>query len=272
MGALLIGFLFRYGRDFDYRRTAVAAGRASGVMRASDLPAAPGPWGGRPMVLAEDPQESGRNITAAAYRFREVKALFHAAGEAMSAEGELTFLTELAAAATRPPTWNDAEEEPDEDPYPIGNSQAEFRRDLEDALPTRIDPEARKNTTGRRRAGAGPSPTRTPRGKAAEGNGKWKGKGKGKSGRRVWRPRPIRRRPGPGPGPGRVLERRGERRRRKWKWKGKGKGKSGRRVCRRPERRTPRKGKRKGKEQIRRAETKGETRRRRREPGRRGRA
>ena len=70
--------------------------------------------------LAEDPQESGRNITAAAYRFQEVKALFHAAGEAMSAEGELTFLTEVAAAATRPPTWNDAEEESDEDPYPIG--------------------------------------------------------------------------------------------------------------------------------------------------------
>ena len=146
LGALLIGFLFRYGRDFDYGRTAVAAGRASGVMRASDLPAAPGPWGRRPMVLAEDPQESGRNITAAAYRFREVKALFHAAGEAMSAEGELTFLTEVAAAATRPPTWNDAEEESDEDPYPIGYTQAEFGRDLEAALPIWIDPEARKNT------------------------------------------------------------------------------------------------------------------------------
>ena len=188
LGALLIGFLFRYGRDFDYGRTAVAAGRASGVMRASDLPAAPGPWGRRPMVLAEDPQESGRNITAAAYRFREVKALFHAAGEAMSAEGELTFLTEVAAAATRPPTWNDAEEESDEDPYPIGYTQAEFRRDLEAALPIWIDPEARKNTTGRRQPAASPTgrgrgqgqgqgASSNAAGKGGGGNGKGKGKG-----------------------------------------------------------------------------------------------
>ena len=188
LGALLIGFLFRYGRDFDYGRTAVAAGRASGVMRASDLPAAPGPWGRRPMVLAEDPQESGRNITAAAYRFREVKALFHAAGEAMSAEGELTFLTEVAAAATRPPTWNDAEEESDEDPYPIGYTQAEFRRDLEAALPIWIDPEARKNTTGRRQPAASPTgrgrgqgqgASSNAAGKGGGGNGNGKGKGKG---------------------------------------------------------------------------------------------
>ena len=188
LGALLIGFLFRYGRDFDYGRTAVAAGRASGVMRASDLPAAPGPWGRRPMVLAEDPQESGRNITAAAYRFREVKALFHAAGEAMSAEGELTFLTEVAAAATRPPTWNDAEEESDEDPYPIGYTQAEFGRDLEAALPIWIDPEARKNTTGRRQPAASPTgrgrgqgqgASSNAAGKGGGGNGKGKGKGKG---------------------------------------------------------------------------------------------
>ena len=188
LGALLIGFLFRYGRDFDYGRTAVAAGRASGVMRASDLPAAPGPWGRRPMVLAEDPQESGRNITAAAYRFREVKALFHAAGEAMSAEGELTFLTEVAAAATRPPTWNDAEEESDEDPYPIGYTQAEFGRDLEAALPIWIDPEARKNTTGRRQPAASPTgrgrgqgqgASSNAAGKGGGGNGNGKGKGKG---------------------------------------------------------------------------------------------
>ena len=256
LGALLIGFLFRYGRDFDYGRTAVAAGRASGVMRASDLPAAPGPWGRRPMVLAEDPQESGRNITAAAYRFREVKALFHAAGEAMSAEGELTFLTEVAAAATRPPTWNDAEEESDEDPYPIGYTQAEFGRDLEAALPIWIDPGPKKLEDA--------LPTRIDRGEARKNT-------TGRRQRVVEAQKEVPDGPGPGPGPGRVLERRGERRRRKWKWKGKGKGKSGRRVCRRPERRTPRKGKRKGKEQIRRAETKGETRRRR-EPGRRGRA
>ena len=186
LGALLIGFLFRYGRDFDYGRTAVAAGRASGVMRASDLPAAPGPWGRRPMVLAEDPQESGRNITAAAYRFREVKALFHAAGEAMSAEGELTFLTEVAAAATRPPTWNDAEEESDEDPYPIGYTARPIWIGRDGAArgcasPTdRGSREARKNTTGRGRGrGQGQGASSNAAGKGGGGNGKGKGKGKG---------------------------------------------------------------------------------------------
>ena len=44
-------------------------------------------------------QETGRNITGAAYRFKEVRALFRAAAEAMSAEGELTFLQEMASHA-----------------------------------------------------------------------------------------------------------------------------------------------------------------------------
>ena len=44
-------------------------------------------------------QETGRNITGAAYRFKEVRALFRAAAEAMSAEGELTFLREMASPA-----------------------------------------------------------------------------------------------------------------------------------------------------------------------------
>ena len=37
------------------------------------------------MVLAEDPLEAGRNITGAAYRFKEVRSLFRAAAAAMSA-------------------------------------------------------------------------------------------------------------------------------------------------------------------------------------------
>jgi len=51
-GALLLGFLQRFGHDFDYGRVAVAAGRASGVLRAKDLVVP----GRRPMLLAEDPQ------------------------------------------------------------------------------------------------------------------------------------------------------------------------------------------------------------------------
>ena len=55
-GALLLGFLRRFGHDFDYGRMAVAAARASGVTRAKDLVVHPGAFGRRPMVLAEDPQ------------------------------------------------------------------------------------------------------------------------------------------------------------------------------------------------------------------------
>ena len=51
-GTLLLGFLRRFGRDFDYGRVAVAAGRASGVLRATEVVV----HGRRPMVLAEDPQ------------------------------------------------------------------------------------------------------------------------------------------------------------------------------------------------------------------------
>lgn len=44
-------------------------------------------------------QETGRNITGAAYRFKEVRALFRSALEYMSAVGELAFLQELASPA-----------------------------------------------------------------------------------------------------------------------------------------------------------------------------
>ena len=58
LGALLLGFLRRFGYDFDYARMAVAAGRPSGVVRGKDLVVNPGAFGRRPMILAEDPQVS----------------------------------------------------------------------------------------------------------------------------------------------------------------------------------------------------------------------
>jgi non-canonical poly(A) RNA polymerase PAPD5/7 len=58
LGALLLGFLRRFGNEFDYSRMAVAAGRPSGVIRAKDLVVGPGAFGMRPMILAEDPQVS----------------------------------------------------------------------------------------------------------------------------------------------------------------------------------------------------------------------
>ena len=179
LGALLIGFLRRYGRDFDYARTAVAAGRASGVMRASDLPAAPGPFGRRPMVLAEDPQETGRNITAAAYRFREVKALFHAAGEAMSAEGELTFLPEMAAVATRP-AWHGGGGGGVGVGFDGGRA---FDRDDVFAMHRTVEAGTRRNPTWQRQ----PATAGAPAGAGASANAAGKGgggkaKGKNRSG------------------------------------------------------------------------------------------
>jgi non-canonical poly(A) RNA polymerase PAPD5/7 len=56
LGALLLGFLRRFGNDFDYARTAVAAGRASGVLSAKELVVHPGAFGRRPVILCEDPQ------------------------------------------------------------------------------------------------------------------------------------------------------------------------------------------------------------------------
>ena len=81
----------------------MAANRASGVTRAADLVVTPGPYGKRPFILCEDPQEIGRNITASAYRFKEVRALFRAANEAIAAGGDLTFLPEMAGGPRAPP-------------------------------------------------------------------------------------------------------------------------------------------------------------------------
>jgi hypothetical protein len=101
---VVTSFLRRFGGDgFDYARSAVAANRASGVTRAADLVVTPGPYGKRPFILCEDPQEIGRNITASAYRFKEVRALFRAANEAIAAGGDLTFLPEMAGGPRAPP-------------------------------------------------------------------------------------------------------------------------------------------------------------------------
>ena len=98
LGEHLLGFLRRFGDDFDYQRVAVAANRDAGTCSASLLVVHPGPFGRKPCVLAEDPQELGRNITASAYRFRQVRALFRAARAAMlAAGGDLSFVPELAA-------------------------------------------------------------------------------------------------------------------------------------------------------------------------------
>ena len=102
LGVVVTSFLRRFGGDgFDYARSAVAANRASGVTRAADLVVTPGPYGKRPFILCEDPQEIGRNITASAYRFKEVRALFRAANEAIAAGGDLTFLPEMAGGRAR---------------------------------------------------------------------------------------------------------------------------------------------------------------------------
>ena len=104
LGVVVTSFLRRFGGDgFDYARSAVAANRASGVTRAADLVVTPGPYGKRPFILCEDPQEIGRNITASAYRFKEVRALFRAANEAIAAGGDLTFLPEMAGGPRAPP-------------------------------------------------------------------------------------------------------------------------------------------------------------------------
>ena len=99
LGDLLLGFLRRFGSVFDYRTNAVAAGRESGVMSAAELPGPP--FGTRPYIMAEDPQERLRCFTAAAYRFKEVQNLFRLAAEHISVSGELSLLSEVAAPPPR---------------------------------------------------------------------------------------------------------------------------------------------------------------------------
>ena len=99
LGDLLVGFLRRFGSAFDYKHNAVAAGRETGVMSAAALPGPP--FGVRPYIMAEDPQEPLRCFTAAAHRFREVQNLFRLTAEHIMVSGELSLLHEVAAPAPR---------------------------------------------------------------------------------------------------------------------------------------------------------------------------
>ena len=99
LGDLLVGFLRRFGTAFDYKHNAVAAGRETGVMSAAALPGPP--FGVRPYIMAEDPQEPLRCFTAAAHRFREVQNLFRLTAEHIMVSGELSLLHEVAAPAPR---------------------------------------------------------------------------------------------------------------------------------------------------------------------------
>jgi hypothetical protein len=99
LGDLLLGFLRRFGSVFDYKTNAIAAGRESGVMSAAELPGPP--FGTRPYIMGEDPQERLRCFTAAAYRFKEVQNLFRLAAEHISVSGELSLLSEVAAPPPR---------------------------------------------------------------------------------------------------------------------------------------------------------------------------
>ena len=101
LGDLLLGFLRRFGSAFDYKVNAIAAGRESGVMSVKDLPGPP--FGVRPYIMAEDPQERLRCFTAAAHRFREVQNLFRLTAEHISVSGELSLLADVAAPPPRNP-------------------------------------------------------------------------------------------------------------------------------------------------------------------------
>ena len=60
-------------------------------MSVKDLPGPP--FGVRPYIMAEDPQEPLRCFTAAAHRFREVQNLFRLTAEHISVSGELSLLS-----------------------------------------------------------------------------------------------------------------------------------------------------------------------------------
>ena len=66
-----------------------------------DLPGPP--FGVRPYIMAEDPQEPLRCFTAAAHRFREVQNLFRLTAEHISVSGELSLLADVAAPPPRNP-------------------------------------------------------------------------------------------------------------------------------------------------------------------------
>ena len=92
LDVLLLGFLKYFSVDFNYARDAIAAARAGGVMPRIQLY----PHGAPLTVVAEDPQQKGRNITGAAHRFSEVIELFRKMWLQLRATKKLSFLEGVA--------------------------------------------------------------------------------------------------------------------------------------------------------------------------------
>ena len=106
LGDLLLGFFRRFGVTHDYETTAIAASRPTGTCSVGSVDVAPNPFGPRPFIICEDPQERSRNITASAYRFKEVKQLFEKCLRSMSSKNGLEFLEEIANAFKPPQNAN----------------------------------------------------------------------------------------------------------------------------------------------------------------------
>ena len=106
LGDLLLGFFRRFGVTHNYENTAVAASRPTGICSVGSVDVAPNPFGPRPFIICEDPQERSRNITASAYRFKEVKELFKKCLRSMSSKHGLEFLEEIANAFKPPKNMN----------------------------------------------------------------------------------------------------------------------------------------------------------------------
>jgi DNA polymerase sigma len=106
LGDLLLGFFRRFGVTHDYETTAIAASRPTGTCSVGSVDVAPNPFGPRPFIICEDPQERSRNITASAYRFKEVKQLFEKCLRSMSSKNGLEFLEEIANAFKPPQNGN----------------------------------------------------------------------------------------------------------------------------------------------------------------------
>jgi len=106
LGDLLLGFFRRFGVTHDYETTAIAASRPTGTCSVGSVDVAPNPFGPRPFIICEDPQERSRNITASAYRFKEVKELFEKCLRSMSSKNGLEFLEEVANAFKPPKSGN----------------------------------------------------------------------------------------------------------------------------------------------------------------------
>ncbi len=106
LGDLLLGFFRRFGVTHNYENTAVAASRPTGICSVGSVDVAPNPFGPRPFIICEDPQERSRNITASAYRFKEVKELFEKCLRSMSSKHGLEFLEEIANAFKPPKNMN----------------------------------------------------------------------------------------------------------------------------------------------------------------------